>query len=531
MIKQDPIASPRNILSLVALPSIGNMVFVALLFVLTFNSGQGLLGDGDTGYHIRTGEIILRTWEIPTSDPYSFHSPPLKWTAHEWLSEVIMAVVFQLSGLTGVVLFFAFLLALTHWLLYESLRSRSDDIYLCAIVTLLATACSSAHWLARPHVFSLLITLGWCHLLDRFQYKNQNTLVYMPPLMILWVNLHGGFIIGLVLIGIYFAGNVAYALISSGMKSHAYRRKAKTLLIVLLATLAASLINPFGWEILWFPIRVTSDRFLMDRVIEFLSPNFHEVLPFKYMLLAMIGALALSRSALNPIEVTLVLLLSYMALYSARHISLFAVVVSPILLKSLESIVNQLSTHILQSYRKRVGNLLAIDTDVKGFLWPVGTVLLIVGLAVGGNLRYQFSDEKFPVAAVEFMKKERITGNMFNNDEFGDYLIFTAWPEYRVFMDGRSDMYGEKYGSDYLRVANAQRGWKEVLEKYNITFVLFDTQSPLSTALLEQHDWQPIYSDRVATMFLKKNSAHVDLLEKYGGLGGAVPLAESITLP
>ena len=516
MIRQDQIASPRNILSLVALPSIGNMVFVALLFVLTFNSGQGLLGDGDTGYHIRTGEIILRTWEVPTHDPYSFHSPPLKWTAHEWLSEVIMAVVFQLSGLTGVVLFFAFLLALTHWMLYESLRSRSDDIYLCAIVTLLATASSSAHWLARPHAFSLLITLGWCHLLDRFQYKDQNTLFYLPPLMVLWVNFHGGFIIGLVLIGIYFAGNVAYALSSSGIKSQGYRRKAKTLLIVLLATLTASLINPFGWEILWFPIRVTSDRFIMDRVTEFLSPNFHEVLPFKYMLLATIAALALSRSALNLIEVALVLLLSYMALYSARHISLFAIIVSPILLKSLESIVNQFSTNLLQSYRKRVGNLLAIDADVKGFLWPVGTLLLVGGLTVAGILKFRFSDEKFPVAAVEFMKKEHITGNMFNNDEFGDYLIFSAWPEYRVFMDGRSDMYGEKFGSDYLRLANAQAGWKEVLEKYNITVVLFDTQSPMSAALSEQHDWQPIYSDRVATIFLKKISAHADLIEKHG---------------
>jgi hypothetical protein len=523
MIRDDSIASPKKLFRAGALPSIGNMIFVALLFVLTFNSGQGLLADGDTGYHIRTGQIILRTWQVPTQDPYSFHNPPLKWTAHEWFSEVIMAVIFELSGLTGVVLFFIFLLALTHWALYRSLRSRSDDIYLCAIVTLLATACSSTHWLARPHAFSLLITLGWCHLLDRFQYNNQNTLVYLPALMVLWVNLHGGFIIGLVLIGIYFAANAIHAFTSSGVKSQAYRRKAKTLLIVLFATFAACLINPYGLEILWFPIRVTSDRFIMDRVTEFLSPNFHEVLPFKYMLLATIGALALSRSALSLTEVTLVLLFSYMALYSARHVSLFAIVVSPILLKSLESIVNQLPTNFLQTYRRRVENLIAIDADIKGFVWPVGTGLLVASLAVAGALTYHFDDKTFPVAAVEFIKKERITGNMFNNDEFGDYLIFTAWPVYRVFMDGRSDMYGMKFGSDYLTVANAQRGWKGVLEKYKISWVLFDTQSPLSAALLEQSDWQPIYSDRVATIFIKKISANADLLEKFPSLALANP--------
>ena len=79
---------------------------------------------------------------------------------------------------------------------------------------------------------------------------------------------------------------------------------------------------------------------------------------------------------------------------------------------------------------------------------------------------YQFDEKVFPVAAVEFLKREPIAGNMFNNDEFGDYIIFTAWPAYRVYIDGRSDMYGEKYGGDYLKIADVQPGWKEILKKY-----------------------------------------------------------------
>ncbi len=502
--------------SAILLPSIGNMVFVSLLFVLAFNSAQGLLGDGDTGYHIRTGEIILRTWQVPTHDPYSFHYPPLKWTAHEWLSEVIMAALFRTFGLTGVVLFFAFSLALTHWLLYQSLRSRSNDVFLCVVITLIATASSSLHWLARPHVFSLLLTVVWYDCLDRFQYRNRNKLIYLPLLMLLWVNLHGGFVVGLVLLAIYLGGNVFYAFSAGVVKSQDHLRKAKILAILLFTTLVTCLINPYGIEIFWFPIRVTSDRFIMDRVTEFLSPNFHEALPFKYMLLATIGALALSRSALNLIEATLVLLLSYMALYSARHVSLFAIVVAPILLRSLKNLLTQRPpTRLLQFYRRRVENLRMIDGTVNGYFWPFASILLILGLGATGAIDYRFSDKKFPVAAVEFLKREPITGNMFNNDEFGDYLIFAAWPAYRVFMDGRSDMYGERFGSAYLRVANAQRGWKEIFEKYDITWVLFDTDSPLTAALQEQSDWQPIYSDRVATIFLKKVRAHAPLLEKY----------------
>jgi hypothetical protein len=501
--------------SAIMLPSIGNMVFVSLLFVLTVNSSQGLLADGDTGYHIRTGELILRTWQIPTHDPYSFHYPPLKWTAHEWLSEIIMAAVFSQLGVTGVVLLFAFVLALTHWLLYQSLRSRSNDILLCATVTLLATATSSTHWLARPHVFSLLLTVVWCHFLDRFQNRTDNSLIYLPFVMLLWVNLHGGFMVGLIFLTIYLGGNVFYALTSRREQSEVHARKAKKLFVTLIASMGVCLINPYGPEILWFPIRVASDRFVMDRVTEFLSPNFHDVLPFKYMLLATIGALALSRRTLSLIELTLVLLLSYMALYSARHVSLFALVIAPILLRSSETVLNHLPDRFLQSYRTRVRNLMLIDANLKGYLWPVSSALLIMVLAAAGMLQYRFSEKKFPVTAVEFLKKEPITGNMFNNDEFGDYLIFAAWPAYRVFMDGRSDMYGEKFGSAYIRVAQAQRGWKEVFEKYDITWVLFDTESPLTAALQEQRDWQVIYSDQVATIFVKKIPAHGSLLTKY----------------
>src|SRR5581483_2313696 len=120
-------------------------------------------------YHIRTGELIARTWRVPHTDPFSYHTPPLQWTAHEWLAELLMALIARAFGLTGLVVFFALLLALAHWLLYRSLRSLSDDLLLCTIVILLACATSATHWLARPHAFSLLLTVVWCDRLNRFQ--------------------------------------------------------------------------------------------------------------------------------------------------------------------------------------------------------------------------------------------------------------------------------------------------------------------------------------------------------------------------
>ncbi len=499
----------------IIVPSISNIVFVSVLFVLILGSGSGLLGDGDTGYHIRTGESILQTWRVPSRDPYSFHYPPLNWTAHEWLSELVMAAFFKMYGLTGVVIFFALLLAVTHWLLYKVLTSRSDDVLLCIVITLLATATSATHWFARPHAFSLLLTVLWCHVLDRFQFGDQRSLVYLPFLMLLWVNLHGGYIIGLILILIYLAGAIFYFFTKPPEASQQFLHNAQLLFYILIACVTVCLVNPEGFEILWFPIRVTSDRFLMDRVSEFLSPNFHEALPFKYMLLALIGALALSRSSLNVIDLMLVILLSYMSLYSARHVSLFAIILAPVLLKACAGTIRRAPDAFGRFYRKRNLNLRSIEIGVHGYAWPMASVVLIVTFAAAGSLSYRFNDKIFPVAAVEFLQRESIAGNMFNNDEFGDYMIFTAWPQYRVFMDGRSDMYGEKYGGDYLKVANLQPGWREILKKYNISWVIFDTASALTAALQDQNDWQPIYSDAVATIFVKKDIAHASLLAKY----------------
>jgi len=499
-------------LGTIFLPSIGNMIFVAILFVLIFGSGNALLGDGDTGYHIKTGEVILSNWSIPVRDLYSFHYPALSWTAHEWLAEVIMALLFKSAGLTAVVVFFALVLAFSHWLLYQSLRAKCDHLILCTFVVLLATATSSIHWLARPHVFSILLTVIWCDCLRRFQSEDRKLFVVcLPFLMLLWVNLHGGFIIGFILLGIYLVSDWFSLLTRKQDSLGVDRTRAKTLLLILLACVAVCFFNPYGFDILLFPLRVTSDRFVMDRVTEFLSPNFHEPLPFKYMFLLLIGSLAVSRSRLGFIDLTLMMLLSYMALYSARHVSLFAVVLAPILLNTLVDLIDRLPERFSTSYATRNQNLLAIEKTLNAYLWPTASLIVVFTLVATGLITYHFDARKFPVKAVEFLQREKIVGNVFNDDEFGDYMIYAVWPTYRVFMDGRSDMYGETFGRDYLRIANVAPGWKQTLKKYDVRWVIFNTDSALVAALKDQPDWQSVYSDPVATILVKSEPKSLGL--------------------
>src|SRR4030043_846759 len=189
------------------LPSISDVIFVIVLAIILSGKGN-LLGDADTGYHIRAGEYIIGNLKVPDHDIFSHISPPVKWTAHEWLSEVIFALIHRVSGLTGIVAAASILIASIYALLFKYLRSSVMNIIVAALVVALATGTSTIHWLARPHIFSLLFTLIWYMVLDTYQVKKKNYLYFLPPLMLLWVNLHGGFIAGFMLLAVYITGNL-----------------------------------------------------------------------------------------------------------------------------------------------------------------------------------------------------------------------------------------------------------------------------------------------------------------------------------
>lgn len=498
------------------LPSAAEIVFISILLQLVFNAGI-LLSDGDTGYHIRAGEFILEARAVPKTDIFSLWIPAPGWTAHEWLSEVLMAVAHRHAGLMGVVILFSLTIATAYLLLFRMLRSDTQDILLSLLLTVSAAITSSIHWLARPHIFSLLLTVIWYSVLNRFQYRGQNQLFILPFLMLLWVNLHGGYIFGLIMLLVYLLGNLANSCASEKSDAEAYICKSKSIAIIFSGCLLASLCNPAGYHILIFPFAFASDPFLMNNVVEFLSPNFHEPLMFKYLLLASIALFALSRVALNSIELGLVLLTTYMALYSARYIPLYAIITAPIFLRLIDRLKYNLSPTAMNWLARRFAGFTLVDRRSVGFLWLTAVILVTITLAYMSRLHTEFDDKRFPIKAVEFILTETIPGTMFNNEEFGDYIIYKAWPKYKVFFDGRSDMYGGILGGEYLKVAGTLPGWQDVLQKHQVDWVFFNTGSMLSSALNSNPAWQLIYTDLVASIFVRDKPEYEHLIAKYGG--------------
>ena len=188
-------------------PSVSDLVCISLFISLAVGLSRRLLGDAGIGWHIRTGEWILRTGSVPRVDSFSSLMSGKPWYAWEWLYEVGIGAIHRGLGLNGVVAFSALVIAFTFALVFRMMRERGTSLPIAVAVLLLAVSASSIHFLARPHVVSWLLSVIWFGVLEAFERDGKSRrLLWLPLTMLVWVNLHGGFLVGFVLLGIYGIG-------------------------------------------------------------------------------------------------------------------------------------------------------------------------------------------------------------------------------------------------------------------------------------------------------------------------------------
>ena len=232
------------------IPTLSDLAFVLPILVLFWSTtGVGwLLTDSDTGWHIRTGQWILKHGRVPTVDLFSFTKTGQPWIAWEWLSDVAMGFAHRIEGLAGVALLAMLLLGVTSVLIYREAVAEGSHRSIAIALTWLAMAASTIHWLARPHLVTPLIASVFCRILNSVERKqNPARLWSLPLLTILWANLHGGFFVGIALICTYTVGTGVEELLL-GSRQNLWVRSRKYLLAA--ATCAmASLLNPYGYRL------------------------------------------------------------------------------------------------------------------------------------------------------------------------------------------------------------------------------------------------------------------------------------------
>ena len=502
------------------LPRLPDLLFVALLAGVVGLGPRLLNVDGDLGRHLTIGGYILDSFSIPRRDLFSFSLAGAPLTPHEWLAQVIFTLAYRLGGLDGVVLLCAVLVAGTFSLVYRQCARRSRSPSLALVLAILAAAVASLHWLARPHLFTLLLLVLWTGELERLRGGGSPRGGVFPALMLLWANLHGAFIAGFVLLGIYLLGELVEwfggkakddgeSSSQEGM-SGGRQGRVRSLLLAGIASFLASLMNPAGWRLWETSLGFLRNRYLIGHTAEYLPPDFHAPATWPFLLMIGLSILVLGsgRSRLGATPVLMLAGWTVMGLYSARNVPLYAVTGAPILAGAAGAWLR--SEAALASWRLLDERLAEVEASLRGRLWPVLAVCL-AALAIANGARLDFARQGnrfdpavFPVAAVDWLESQSPPGNGFNYFPWGGYLLYRQWPVRRVFIDGQTDFYGEALTRQYEQVIGLGEGWREVLRRYGTGWVLVPPGSALAQALVAEPGWQEMYRDSTASVFYLK---------------------------
>jgi hypothetical protein len=498
-------------------PSLSDFLFVALIVWLFMSSGahgwQSLLADADVGWHIRTGEYILDHHQVPHHDLYSFSKPGAPWYAWEWLTDIIDGLLFRWAGLKGIVLAAGALIALFATTLMRRIADAGAHLFVALLVTLLSVGSASMHFLARPHIFTLLllsISMGIIEA-DR-RGANPARIWWLVPIALVWTNLHGGFLVLIGLLGLAAIGAAAEAWLEKPrggrMDCAAALRWAK----VAAACGAASFINPYGWELHRHVIEYLRSDWIRKVVQEFQSPSFRNENMLQFEALLFIGLITAGARLRRGqvIDGLWILCLGYMALSSVRHVPIFVTVAGPMIAvemtywwrawvgtspsQSALGILNQMGRDILPGFQRYT-------------IWMAVAVglLALSGSAIAWPM--DFPSLVFPTAMVHAHEQEILQARVLTTDQWGDYLIFLH-PEQKVFVDGRSDFYGPAIGDQFLDVMRGMPGWEKVIEKYRFDLALIPVDTAAAQLLKQRPEWRVVADDgKEILLALRKTEA------------------------
>jgi hypothetical protein len=512
------------------IPDLALVAFLVTLFycLFLFEGYQKLFRDSDAGWHIRAGESMLITRELPHTDTYSFTRSGQPWFAWEWGSDVLTGVAYQAGGLTGVAFLYALAIAGSVWLWFRLNWVLGGNFLIACVFAAPMLSTANIHWLARPHVLSWLFLLAFLigaekvgqvpdlpssasTALGRSGTRPTGYLITAGALTVLWANIHASFFFAPMICVIYAVGYAVRPLIWN-LNAYVEFRKARWFCLAAAVCAGASLLNPYGWQLHRHLFTYLTDSDLMARIGEFQSFNFHAEGAFQIALtlgLAMLGAaLALGQKRLPRFLLASVLI--FAALRSARGLPLVGLALLPV---ANAAITRALATawnlrpalgRAIDSFLAYSNRLRAIDGQFGGFaLAPLAACLLFAILRMPAiAARTGFPPDQFPVAASAEVEKLPPSARILAPDKFGGYLIYRFRGSRKVFFDGRSDLYGSEFLTQYARLTQLRPGWRTQLDEFGFTHALLPNDYSLVQAL-EFLGWKRLYRDGTATLLAR----------------------------
>jgi len=489
-----------------------------LLFTAIFSLAAVPPLDPDLWWHLANGRLIITTGSIPHVDLYSFSAADHTWVMHEWLTDLSMYLLYQAGGLPLLVALFAGVVAASAVCLYLLLRRSNLHPTLSAVLTLIGTLAGSTAWGARPQLLNMLLTGVLVVGLGYYQ-RGRLSAFLLPPFILLWANLHSGFLVGIIIAALFLLGEWfdAYRFPATGMPAR--RRKLFGWAIVAATLLAV--VNPSGIQTLLFPLGTLTSPLIQNNIQEWSSPDFHSMagLMFEAILFLLLAGLATGKVRARTHEWLWAFALLYLALASQRNVPLFVIGGAPLAARCAQALFATFQS-ILPTVVRRPAAQAALRWTPIPFSGPMVAVgalnlaLLVVAVAVMLTYRalpnLRSADEAaaiasvFPVQATNALQAVGKPVRIFNYYDYGGYLLWRLYPQgSRIFIDGRVEVYGSALFSRYLRVSYLAEGWPSVIAEADPDAIVLPSGHPLVGLLQQDRAWQLFSHDHVATVFTR----------------------------
>ncbi len=464
----------------------------------------------DFWWHIAVGKEILNNGTIPTVDVYSYTEAGQAYPSYQmfWLMEIALYGIYKLGGPALVIFIQSLTITCAYTLLLWTCKLTSNNWRIAAGGVLFAAALGLNDWNVRPQAITFL--LASIILLAIYEYRNNSHwgwLVPLPVCMLIWVNSHGTFIIGLVFVAIWWGQEIWTA-----MRRRIFLKQmveVKSILVpgILLGVMAGiCLLNPRGLGIINYLRTLTSNSVVQNLVTEWAPPTLGSWMGALFFC-ALIGCailLVLSPKRPDFFQISTFLVFGILSLRTSRGIVWFGLVMAPIVVDHAAAIVNRYRRADKKPTNQEGSRLLnVIFVSVVLLMGVISLPWLKSALPFPANKAGLISAET-PVKATQFLLDEKLPGRLFNSMSFGSYLIWAAYPHYQVFVDSRIELFPENVWMDYLKISNAEGDWQTQLADYGANILMLSPvdQPALVKTAEGSSDWKKVYQDAEACIFI-----------------------------
>ncbi|BCA54395.1 conserved membrane protein of unknown function [Nitrospira sp. KM1] len=482
-----------------------------LLGVIVLNFVLQPLTEPDFGWHLRTGlDLMSRGFLPPPVDPYSHTMPDWPWVEHAWLSDILIGIVYDHSGGLGVIILFGAVTAGAWMLAADLTASLPAGRYMACVLSL---------WTALPYLGArtqLISLLGLALLLRMLStWSEASTYWGIPCLFLLWSNLHGGFLAGIFLLGLYAGASSFMRWIVTRNSKLAVRldeavpSKASLirLSIVLGISILVTFINPYGWRLYEEILSSLSDQFMLATLQEWQPPAIDSVAgrSFVWYLGGLTAGMLLWYRRVEPVRWFLLGIFLMLSWRHMRNIPLF-------LLLSL-SLCAELVTAGLQQLRSFV------IADRQRDRWSIAAVTMVTGLFIlwlgpdhlrhvvesGRYPKQFFHRTSYPIEAVDWIQSHRanLGQRLYNDYQYGGFLLWWL-PNEKIFIDGRMPAWHvgkRRIFEDYMALTAGTTAGLAVLDKYAVDWAVVRRDTLLDAALAREPEWKKMYEDEKVSIY------------------------------